>query len=91
VRPLSPAETAALAGVLPVVHVEYALSELEYFADVVDSAVNADLAYGGYLLGHADWFGTAAGMAVTGHLRARRTRQLSQPEPARRDEAVDPR
>jgi len=71
VRPLSPAETAALAEVLPVVHVEYALSELEYFADVVDSAANADLAYEGYLLGHAGWFSTAAGTAVTRHLRAR--------------------
>ena len=65
VRPLSRAETAALAAVLPVVHVEYALSEIEYFADVVTSPGNAALAYDGYLLGHARWFGSAEGTAVT--------------------------
>jgi len=71
VRPLSPAENAALAAVLPVVHVEYALSEIEYFTDVVGSAGNADLAYDGYLLGHARWFGTAEGRALTEYLEAR--------------------
>lgn len=94
VRPLSPAETAALAEVLPVVHVEYALSELEYFADVVDSAANADLAYEGYLLGHAGWFSTAAGTAVTRHLRARWTRPHAEVIAGRtgsqRDGAADP-
>ena len=74
VRPLSPAESAALPEVLPVVHIEYALSEIEYFADVVASPGNAELAYEGYLLGHARWFGTAEGQAVTGRLRARVTR-----------------
>ena len=73
VRPLSPAEAAALAEVLPVVHVEYALSEIEYFADVVTSAGHADLAYDGYLLGHARWFRSGEGRAVTGYLRSRRT------------------
>jgi Ser/Thr protein kinase RdoA (MazF antagonist) len=71
VRPLSPAETAALTAVLPVVHVEYALSEIEYFADVVASPANAELAYDGYLLGHARWFGSTDGAALTGHLQAR--------------------
>jgi Ser/Thr protein kinase RdoA (MazF antagonist) len=55
VRPLSPLEREGLALVLPVVHVEYALSELEYFADVVRSPENAALAYQ-YLIGHARWF-----------------------------------
>jgi len=71
VRPLSPAENAALAAVLPVVHVEYALSEIEYFTGVVVSAGNSDLAYDGYLLGHASWFGTAEGRALTEYLEAR--------------------
>jgi Ser/Thr protein kinase RdoA (MazF antagonist) len=71
VRPLSPAETAALSAVLPVVHVEYALSEIEYFADVVASPANADLAYDGYLLDHARWFGSTNGAALIGHLQAR--------------------
>ncbi len=70
-RPLSPAEAVALPEVFPVVHVEYALSEVEYFAHVVSSAANADLAYDGYLLGHAAWFGTPDGAAVLDHLRRR--------------------
>ena len=71
VRPLSPAEAAALPEVFPVVHVEYALSEVEYFAQVVSSPANADLAYDGYLLGHAAWFATPDGAAVLDHLRRR--------------------
>jgi Ser/Thr protein kinase RdoA (MazF antagonist) len=73
VRPLTPAEAAALPEVFPVVHVEYALSEVEYFASVVSSPANADLAYDGYLLGHAAWFATPAGAAVLDHLRRRAT------------------
>jgi Ser/Thr protein kinase RdoA (MazF antagonist) len=71
VRPLSAAEAVALPEVFPVVHVEYALSEVEYFAHVVSSAANADLAYDGYLLGHAAWFGTPDGAVVLDHLRRR--------------------
>ena len=71
VRPLTPAEAAALPEVFPVVHVEYALSEVEYFAAVVSSPANADLAYDGYLLGHAAWFATPPGAAVLDHLRRR--------------------
>jgi Ser/Thr protein kinase RdoA (MazF antagonist) len=71
VRPLSRAEAAALAEVLPVVHVEYALSEVEYFADVVNAPDLADLAYDGYLLGHARWFSGAEGSAMVEHLRRR--------------------
>jgi Ser/Thr protein kinase RdoA (MazF antagonist) len=73
VRPLTPAEAAALPEVFPVVHVEYALSEVEYFASVVSSPANADLAYDGYLLGHAAWFATPQGAAVLDHLRRRAT------------------
>jgi Ser/Thr protein kinase RdoA (MazF antagonist) len=71
VRPLTPAEAAALPEVFPVVHVEYALSEVEYFASVVSSPANADLAYDGYLLGHAAWFATPPGAVVLDHLRRR--------------------
>ena len=75
VRPLSPAEAAALAEVVPVVHVEYALSEIEYFADVVHSPANADLAYDTYLIGHARWFAEPAGSAMLGRLRQRPARR----------------
>jgi Ser/Thr protein kinase RdoA (MazF antagonist) len=69
VRPLAPAEAAALPEVLPVCHVEYALSEVEYFASVLGSPALADLAYHGYLLGHARWFTSPAGQALLAHLR----------------------
>ena len=71
VRPLSPAEARALPEVLPVVHFEYALSEVEYFADVVASPGLADLAYDAYLIGHTRWFASPDGAAMLGHLRQR--------------------
>lgn len=71
VRPLSPAESSALPEVLAVVHLEYALSEIEYFADVVGSPELADLAYDTYLIGHARWFGEPEGSALLGYLRER--------------------
>jgi Ser/Thr protein kinase RdoA (MazF antagonist) len=69
VRPLTQAEAAAVARVVPVVHIEHALSEIEYFADVVHSTDNADLAYDTYLIGHARWFTGPAGGALLEHLR----------------------
>ena len=71
VRPLSPAEARALPEVLPVVHLEYALSEIEYFADVVASPALADLAYDTYLIGHTRWFAGPDGAAFLDHLRWR--------------------
>jgi Ser/Thr protein kinase RdoA (MazF antagonist) len=67
VRPLTGAEAAALPLLLPVVHVEYALSEVDYFTGVAVSPelgpANADLAYE-YLIGHARWFGQPPGAAL---------------------------
>jgi Ser/Thr protein kinase RdoA (MazF antagonist) len=71
VRPLSPAEARALPEVLPVAHLEYALSEIEYFADVVASPALADLAYDTYLVGHTRWFAGPGGAAFLDHLRRR--------------------
>jgi len=67
VRPLSDAEAAALPRLLPVVHLEYALSEADYFTSVAISPANADLAYE-YLIGHAWWFGQPPGAALLGFL-----------------------
>ena len=67
VRPLSRAEAAAVPLVLPVVHLEYALSEAEYFAAVTRSPAHADQAYE-YLIGHARWFGQPQGSALLGFL-----------------------
>ncbi|MGW0869330.1 phosphotransferase enzyme family protein [Streptomyces sp. NPDC002740] len=55
VRPLTPAESAALPELLPLVHAEFALSELGYFHGVTRSAENTRLAYE-YCVGHAAWF-----------------------------------
>lgn len=55
VRPLSPAESAALPALLPLVHAEFALSELGYFHGVTRSPENTRLAYA-YYVGHAEWF-----------------------------------
>jgi Ser/Thr protein kinase RdoA (MazF antagonist) len=71
VDPLDERELAALVAVLPVVHLEYALSEVEYFAEVVRSPANADLAYDGYFIGHARWFEEAAGSVLLDHLQRR--------------------
>jgi Ser/Thr protein kinase RdoA (MazF antagonist) len=50
-----------LAAALPVAHVEYALSEVEYFLAVTESAAGAARAWDGYLLGHARWWSRRPG------------------------------
>ena len=79
VRPLTRADLAGVAGLLPVVHLEYALSEVEYFASVVRSPENADLAYDGYLIGHTRWFTGPDGQALLSHLQRRADRQPAAP------------
>jgi Ser/Thr protein kinase RdoA (MazF antagonist) len=61
VRPLDAAELRTIARLLPLVHLEFALSEIDYFAGVVADAEQARLAWDGYLLGHAEWFLSAPG------------------------------
>jgi Ser/Thr protein kinase RdoA (MazF antagonist) len=68
-HPLTAGERTALPELLPLVHVDFALSELAYYAGVVGSAANARLALDGYLLGHARWAGSPAGAALLDHLR----------------------
>lgn len=65
VRPLTSAERAVLPDLMSVVHLELALSEVDYFAGVVGSRASADLAYESYLLGHAAFFSGPSGRAVT--------------------------
>jgi Ser/Thr protein kinase RdoA (MazF antagonist) len=74
VQPLYELEWAALVAVLPVVHLEYALSEVECFAEVVRSPATADLAYDGYFIGHARWFEKTVGSVLLDHMQ-RRARQ----------------
>ena len=89
VRPLTGAEAIALPLLLPVVHVEYALSEADYFTSVAISTVNADLAYE-YLIGHARWFGQPPGAALLRFLSDywRTRRRDGRPGRARRRSAA---
>ena len=70
VRALDAAQVHLLADLLPVVHLDFALSEIEYFHAVTGSEANADVAYYTFLLGHADWFHSDEGRALLDALRA---------------------
>jgi Ser/Thr protein kinase RdoA (MazF antagonist) len=63
VIPLDRGEVAALLRVLPLVHFEFALSEIDYFTGVVGDDEQASVAWDQYLLGHADWFTAPHGQA----------------------------
>ncbi|MFF2553874.1 phosphotransferase enzyme family protein [Nocardia sp. NPDC058058] len=69
IRPLSPTETAALPELLPLVHAEYELSEIDYFLGVIPGGnpENAEIAYRHYFLGHTAWW-AAAGRALLSRL-----------------------
>lgn len=58
VRPLTAPERRALPALLPLVHAEYELSEIDYFLSVVPGGnqKNAEIAYADYFLGHTDWW-----------------------------------
>lgn len=56
VTPLGCDQIATIVRLLPLVHIEFALSEIDYFAGVVAEADKAALAWDGYLIGHAEWF-----------------------------------
>lgn len=74
-HPLAEHEWDALIAVLPVVHTEFALSEVEYFDQVAGQESNVHLAYDGYLIGHARWFETPFGLRLQDHLRRRASSQ----------------
>ncbi|MBF6171211.1 phosphotransferase enzyme family protein [Nocardia blacklockiae] len=57
VRPLDAAERHALPALFPLAHIDYELSELEYFLAVLPAPnhENAEIAYRDYLFGHLRW------------------------------------
>lgn len=61
VLPLGPAEIETIVRLLPLVHLEFALSEVDYFTGILAEADHAALAWDGYLVGHAEWFLSAPG------------------------------
>ena len=71
VRRLTDVERAILPVLLPVVHVELALSEVEYYLVVRPDEGSVELAYEGYLLGHLEYFASSAGKQVLAEVRSR--------------------
>lgn len=57
---LPDAARQTLAALLPLVHADFALSELKYFHGITHSASDSELAYR-YLIDHARWFAGAEG------------------------------
>jgi Ser/Thr protein kinase RdoA (MazF antagonist) len=66
---LTDVEAAALPELVAVVHVEFALSEVGYYAGITGSPANAEVAYETYLLGHARWHAGPDGQALRQHLQ----------------------
>ncbi|MGW5569596.1 phosphotransferase enzyme family protein [Nocardia thailandica] len=60
-RPPSAAERRALPRLLPVAHLGYELSEIDYFLTVVHDRRAAEIAYEDWLLGHLRWYATPEG------------------------------
>jgi Ser/Thr protein kinase RdoA (MazF antagonist) len=68
-RPLDAADIHLLADLLPLVHVDFALSEVEYFHAITRSPANADVAWDTFLRGHAAWLGTPPGQTLLQAIR----------------------
>lgn len=69
VLPAVHAQCGLLADLLRVVHVDYALSEIDYYHGITRAAANADAAWYTFLLGHAAWFATPPGLALLAAIR----------------------
>ncbi|KJV36073.1 phosphotransferase enzyme family protein [Luteibacter yeojuensis] len=69
VRPLGDDDLRAIASLLPLVHVDFALSEVEYFEGVTRRGDHADVAWHTFLHGHAAWFATPHGQAFLATIR----------------------
>lgn len=67
--PLSREDIALVADLLPLVHVDFALSELEYFHAVLRQPAMADVAWRDFLLGHFAWFAQPQARALLDAIR----------------------
>jgi Ser/Thr protein kinase RdoA (MazF antagonist) len=61
VLPLTPDDIETVARLLPLVHVEFAMSEIDYFAGILADPEQAAQAWDDYVIGHAQWFHSRAG------------------------------
>ncbi|MBB3883896.1 phosphotransferase enzyme family protein [Acetobacter oeni] len=68
VSPLSIRAVKKLSAILPLVHADFALSEIDYFSGILRNEADAQIAYDQFLLGHADWFREREGEVMLGHL-----------------------
>ncbi|MBC7304130.1 MAG: phosphotransferase [Nocardia sp.] len=68
-RPLSQAERTLLPDLLPLVHIGYELSEIDYFLTIAQDLRNAEIAYEDWLLGHLRWYDTADGRDMRALIR----------------------
>jgi Ser/Thr protein kinase RdoA (MazF antagonist) len=69
VSPLSDDDLEVLANLLPIVHVDFALSEVEYFEGITQRRDHADVAWHTFLHGHAAWFATPPGQRLLEQIR----------------------
>lgn len=80
VRPLSDAESAALAPMTALCHAEFALSETDYFLGILHSEAKARMACDSWLVGHARWFRDAAGNKLLNEIRRWEARRIRRNE-----------
>ncbi|MEV0549966.1 phosphotransferase [Nocardia salmonicida] len=69
VRPLTAAEQNLLPDLLPLVHIGYELSEIDYFLTVAHDPRNAEIAYHDWLLGHLRWYEAGEGRELRDAIR----------------------
>ncbi|MFC4376914.1 phosphotransferase [Nocardia halotolerans] len=70
VRPLAAGEQTLLTDLLPLVHIGYELSEIDYFLTVAHDPHNAEIAYRDWLIGHLHWYISPAGQDLLATVRA---------------------
>jgi Ser/Thr protein kinase RdoA (MazF antagonist) len=68
VRPLSAQDLKTLGALLPLVHTDFALSEIAYYEGVVGSVASANVAYDAYFIGHTRWFNGVEGQRLLAHI-----------------------
>ena len=69
-RQLTEIDFYVLSWLLPIVHADFALSELDYFVNILQKKTYADLAWHDYFLGHARWFSLEHGNNLLSYIRA---------------------
>ncbi len=69
-HPLTRADLDLLAELLPIVHVDFAISEVDYFHGATHSRAHADVAWDTFLRGHAAWFRSTDGRRLLATIRA---------------------